>query len=227
MPLSLWLAPLSPCQEHLSTWTLCANGVASVAHQSAHWTLVMQSQSSNAMPQNFAVPSASSGPANEFQWRLVNGLWGFILAVGLLWTALTVRKARSWLYFRGWARSLLADYGVPLLVVIWSAVGYCIYKGTPNGVPMQAIIYNTWDVKNNWSVARVSSRLRPALFTTGSSDLLCCQVCSARMLISTGQMGGVSDAGMAACAVTSCPVFAYTLCIMKSLQSSSAKSWCL
>ena len=112
--------------------------------------LVMQ------QPATFAVSATYSGPANEFQWRLVNGLWGFILAVGLLWTALTVRKARSWLYFRGWARSLLADYGVPLLVVIWSAVGYCIYKGTPDGVPRQAIIYNTWDVKNNWTVARVS-----------------------------------------------------------------------
>lgn len=110
-----------------------------------------------------AVSASCSGAANEFQWRLVNGLWGLILAVGLLWTALTVRKARTWLYFRGWARSLLADYGVPLLVVIWSAVGYCIYRGTPEGVPRQAIIYNTWDVKNNWTVARVSGRLSKRL----------------------------------------------------------------
>ena len=115
---------------------------------------------------NSVVLAAYSGPANEFQWRLVNGLWGFILAVGLLWTALTVRKARSWLYFKGWARSFLADYGVPLLVVIWSAVGYCIYKSTPDGVPRQAIIYNTWDVKTNWSVARVRSRLSLALLCT-------------------------------------------------------------
>ena len=60
------------------------------------------------------------GAANDFDWRLVNGLWSVILALGLLYTTLTVRQARSWLYFKGWIRSFIADYGVPLLVVIWS-----------------------------------------------------------------------------------------------------------
>lgn len=118
--------------------------------------------------QNATVPAMCSGAANDFQWRLVNGLWGLILALGLLWSALTVRKARTWLYFKSWVRSLLADYGVPLLVVIWSAVGYCIYPGTPDGVPRQAIIYNTWDVKNNWAVARVNGRFQLALLSDGS-----------------------------------------------------------
>ena len=100
-----------------------------------------------------------SGAANDFNWRLVNGLWGFILAVGLLWTSLTVRQARSWLYFKGWARSFLADYGVPLLVVIWSAVGYCVNSGTPSGIPRRTRIPNTWDEKTNWTVARVCMQL--------------------------------------------------------------------
>ena len=102
---------------------------------------------------------ACSGAANDFNWRLVNGLWGFILAVGLLWTSLTVRQARSWLYFKGWARSFLADYGVPLLVVIWSAVGYCVNSGTPSGIPRRTRIPDTWDEKTNWTVARVCMQL--------------------------------------------------------------------
>lgn len=53
------------------------------------------------------------GEANQYQWRLVNGLWGLVLALGLLYTSLQVRKARSWLYFKGWVRSFLADYGAP------------------------------------------------------------------------------------------------------------------
>lgn len=99
------------------------------------------------------------GVANDFDWRLVNGLWGLILAVGLLWTSLTVRQARSWLYFKGWARSFLADYGVPLLVVIWSAVGYAvtIHQKTPSGIPRRTRIPNTWDEKTNWTVTRVPS----------------------------------------------------------------------
>lgn len=70
-------------------------------------------------------------------------------------------------------RSFLADYGVPLLVVIWSAVGYCVYQGTPSGVPRRAIIYNTWDVKTNWAVARVSRHhFRCASLRATSSALL-------------------------------------------------------
>ena len=94
------------------------------------------------------------GAANDFDWRLVNGLWGVILALGLLWTTLTVRQARSWVYFKGWIRSFLADYGVPLLVVIWSALGYAVNRGTPSGIPRRTRIPNTWDEKTNWRVAR-------------------------------------------------------------------------
>ena len=102
---------------------------------------------------------ACSSAANDFNWRLVNGLWGLILAVGLVWTSLTVRQARSWLYFKGWERSFLADYGVPLVVVIWSAVGYCVNRGTPTGIPRRTRIPNTWDEKTNWTVARVCTQL--------------------------------------------------------------------
>ena len=149
-------------QHSLTCWQLtelCSMfiilGCASVQHHICTSALCAASDSTAKSWAATIIP-VCSGQANDFQWRLVNGLWGLILALGLLWTALAVRKARSWLYFRGWIRSFLADYGVPLLVIVWSAVGYCVYRGTPMGVPRQAIIYNTWDVKNNWAVARVS-----------------------------------------------------------------------
>lgn len=102
---------------------------------------------------------ACRGAANEFQWRLVNGLWSVILAFGVLYTSLTVRQARSWLYFKGWIRSFLADYGVPLMVIVWSGLGYAVYGGTPSGVPRRTRLPNTWDEKTNWTVARVSRLL--------------------------------------------------------------------
>lgn len=132
-------------------------------------TLFLQ-QAVQGVKEGFQVDSgtdAVTGAANDFNWRLVNGLWGFILAVGLLWTSLTVRQARSWLYFKGWARSFLADYGVPLLVVIWSAVGYCVNSGTPSGIPRRTRIPNTWDEKTNWTVARDMGQV-PGVYIAGA-----------------------------------------------------------
>lgn len=132
-------------------------------------TLFLQ-QAVQGVKEGFQIDSgtdAVTGAANDFNWRLVNGLWGLILAVGLLWTSLTIRQARSWLYFRGWARSLLADYGVPLLVVIWSAVGYAVNSGTPNGIPRRTRIPNTWDEKTNWTVARDMGQV-PGVYIAGA-----------------------------------------------------------
>lgn len=103
----------------------------------------------------------------------MNGLWGLILALGLLYTTLTVRQARSWVFFKGWIRSFLADYGVPLLVVIWSALGYAVHKGTPNGIPRRARIPNTWDEKTNWVIARVSQTVFLAHVLPGAFMQLC------------------------------------------------------
>ncbi|KAL3150270.1 Boron transporter 1 [Trebouxia sp. C0010 RCD-2024] len=183
LPWCAWACTWTACM----LWATAASGACRYIYKFTRFsgelfgmliaTLFLQ-QAVQGLKEGFHITSgtgAVTGAANDFQWRLVNGLWGLILALGLLWSALTVRKARTWLYFKGWARSLLADYGVPLLVVIWSAVGYCVYPGTPDGVPRQAIIYNTWDVKDNWTVARdmgavpgayIAGALVPALIIT-------------------------------------------------------------
>eukprot|EP00803_Ostreobium_quekettii_P007182 evm.model.scf_511.2 EVM.evm.TU.scf_511.2 scf_511:53252-64416(-) len=97
--------------------------------------------------------SGGDALANTYPWRLVNGIWGVVLAIGLLLTSLLVHGARSWRYGKGWTRSLLADYGVPLMVVVWSGISYSI-SGAPNGVPSRLSIPNTWDVKDTWKVVQ-------------------------------------------------------------------------
>ncbi|GAB4823306.1 hypothetical protein N2152v2_010352 [Parachlorella kessleri] len=90
--------------------------------------------------------------ADEFQWRLVNGLWGLFLSFGFLLTSLWVRTARSWRFLNGRLRGLLADYGVPLLIIVWAGLSYAV-RGVPEGVPRRMRIPNTWNVKDTWTVA--------------------------------------------------------------------------
>ncbi|KAL7122235.1 hypothetical protein ACP275_01G032000 [Erythranthe tilingii] len=54
----------------------------------------------------------------QFHWLYTNGLLAVIFSFGLLITALKSRKARSWRYGSGLFRSFIADYGVPMMVVI-------------------------------------------------------------------------------------------------------------
>ena len=57
---------------------------------------------------------------------------------------------------QGEMRSFLADYGVPLMVVVWSGVSYAIQDNTPEGLPRRLSLPNTWDddATRNWGVAR-------------------------------------------------------------------------
>ena len=57
-------------------------------------------------------------------------------------------------------RSFFADYGVPLMVIAWSALSYAL-KGTPPGIPRRVLIPNTWDVSSNWSVVEVQLEAIP------------------------------------------------------------------
>ena len=65
----------------------------------------------------------------------------------------------------------MADYGVPLMVVIWSAVGYAVNRGTPSGVPRRTRLPNTWDEKTNWTVARVGIFIHVNACASHSLDL--------------------------------------------------------
>ena len=87
-------------------------------------------------------------------WALANGLWSLFLAFGLLLSCLLVRQARSWRFARKPIRGLLADYGVPLMVVAWSGLSFAV-TGGPEGFPTRVHTPDTWDVKESWKTAGV------------------------------------------------------------------------
>ncbi|CAL0309225.1 unnamed protein product [Lupinus luteus] len=67
----------------------------------------------------FHIPERADQTSIEFQssWRFGNGMFALILSFGLLLTALKSRKARSSRYGSGCLRGLIADYGVPLMIL--------------------------------------------------------------------------------------------------------------
>ncbi|XP_051151616.1 boron transporter 4-like isoform X2 [Andrographis paniculata] len=93
---------------------------------------------------------------NQFQWLYVNGLLAVIFSIGLLITSLKIQQARSWRYGSGWMRSFLADYGVPLLVVVWTALSYSMPRGVPSGVPRRLVCPLPWEEESlyHWTVIK-------------------------------------------------------------------------
>ncbi|XP_051151615.1 probable boron transporter 6 isoform X1 [Andrographis paniculata] len=93
---------------------------------------------------------------NQFQWSYVNGLLSVIFSLGLLITALKIQQARSWRYGSGWMRSFIADYGVPLLVVVWTALSYCMPHEVPSGVPRRLVCPLPWEAESlyHWTVIK-------------------------------------------------------------------------
>jgi hypothetical protein len=57
----------------------------------------------------------------------------------------------------GWQRSLIADYGVPLLVILWTALSYLLPSKIPSGVPRRLFFPLPWEPKSlqHWTVAKV------------------------------------------------------------------------
>ncbi|KAJ4712343.1 Boron transporter [Melia azedarach] len=89
-------------------------------------------------------------------WRFSNGMFALVLSFGLLFTALRSRKARSWRYGSGWLRGFIADYGVPLMVLMWTAISYIPVKDVPRGIPRRLFSPNPWSpgAYSNWTVIK-------------------------------------------------------------------------
>nr|DAD27070.1 TPA_asm: hypothetical protein HUJ06_028538 [Nelumbo nucifera] len=106
----------------------------------------------------FKIPKAED-PKEEkyqFQWLYANGLLGLIFSFGLLYTALKSRRARSWRYGTGWLRSFIADYGVPLMVLVWTALSFSVPSKVPSGVPRRLFSPLPWDSDSlyHWTVIK-------------------------------------------------------------------------
>ncbi|KAI6682866.1 hypothetical protein NL676_028779 [Syzygium grande] len=102
-------------------------------------------------------------------WRFGNGMFALVLSFGLLLTALKSRKARSWRYGTGWLRGFIADYGVPLMVLVWTAVSYIPVKDVPRGIPRRLFSPNPWSpgAYSNWTVVKEMLKV-PPLYIVGA-----------------------------------------------------------
>ncbi|KAG0489363.1 hypothetical protein HPP92_008174 [Vanilla planifolia] len=120
-------------------------------------TVLFLQEAIKGMVSEFSIPKGDDHNETKymFQWLYANGLLGIIFSLGVLSTALKSRRARAWRYGTGWFRSFIADYGVPLMVLVWTAMSYAIPDEVPSGVPRRLSIPLPWDSKSshNWTVA--------------------------------------------------------------------------
>ncbi|KFK41918.1 hypothetical protein AALP_AA2G189000 [Arabis alpina] len=99
----------------------------------------------------------------QFEWLYTNGLLGLVFTFGLLYTSLKSRKARSWRYGTGWYRSFIADYGVPLMVLVWTALSFSTPSQLPSGVPRRLFSPLPWDSASltHWTVIKDMGKVSP------------------------------------------------------------------
>ncbi|XP_074284392.1 putative boron transporter 2 [Silene latifolia] len=102
-------------------------------------------------------------------WRFGNGMFALVLSFGLLLTGLQSRKARSWRYGGGCLRGFIADYGVPLMVLVWTAVSYLPVHDVPKGIPRRLFSPNPWSpgAYSNWTVVKDMLNV-PPLYIVGA-----------------------------------------------------------
>ncbi|BFG14856.1 hypothetical protein CerSpe_011300 [Prunus speciosa] len=119
----------------------------------------------------FRIPERENPKSVQFQpsWRFANGMFALVLSFGLLLTSLKSRKARSWRYGSGSLRGFVADYGVPLMVLIWSAVSYIPAGNVPKGIPRRLFSPNPWSpgAYENWTVIKDMLSV-PVLYIIGA-----------------------------------------------------------
>ncbi|KAJ8563266.1 hypothetical protein K7X08_031718 [Anisodus acutangulus] len=121
--------------------------------------------------EEFGIPERENPRQAAFSpsWRFGNGMFALVLSFGLLLTALRSRKARSWRYGTGWLRGFIADYGVPLMVLVWTAVSYIPARDVPRGIPRRLFSPNPWSpgAYSNWTVIKEMMDV-PPLYIVGA-----------------------------------------------------------
>ncbi|KAF3328511.1 boron transporter 4-like protein [Carex littledalei] len=143
-------------------------------------TVLFFQQAIKGIVSEFKVPEGKdeNSPMYQFHWLYTNGLFGIILAIGLLYTSLKSRRARAWRYATGWSRSFVADYGVPLMVLVWTALSYSVPKNVPASVPRRIFSPLPWEASSlqHWTVAKdllsvppiyIFAAIIPALMVAG------------------------------------------------------------
>lgn len=56
----------------------------------------------------------------------------------------------------GWLRGFIADYGVPLMVLVWTGISYIPSSNVPKGIPRRLFSPNPWSpgAYANWTVVK-------------------------------------------------------------------------
>ncbi|XP_020681006.1 boron transporter 1 [Dendrobium catenatum] len=133
--------------------------------------MLFMQQAIKGLVDEFRIPEREDRKALEFipSWRFGNGMFALVLSFGLLLTALRSRKARSWRYGCGWLRGFIADYGVPLMVLIWTAVSFIPSGSIPKGIPRRLFSPNPWSptAYANWTVIKEMTDM-PVLYILGA-----------------------------------------------------------
>ncbi|KAM7471298.1 hypothetical protein LguiA_009481 [Lonicera macranthoides] len=133
--------------------------------------MLFMQQAIRGVVEEFRIPERENldQPALQPSWRFGNGMFALVLSFGLLLTALRSRKARSWRYGSGWLRGLIADYGVPLMVLVWTAVSYIPVNNVPRGIPRRLFSPNPWspNAYSNWTVIKELVNV-PPLYIVGA-----------------------------------------------------------
>nr|KJB38664.1 hypothetical protein B456_006G266200 [Gossypium raimondii] len=134
--------------------------------------MLFMQQAIKGLVDEFHIPERENPKSVDFQlsWRFANGMFAMVLSFGLLFTALRSRKARSWRYACGSLRGFVADYGVPLMVLVWTAVSYIPAGTIPKGIPRRLFSPNPWSpgAYENWTVVKDMLKV-PVLYIIGAS----------------------------------------------------------
>lgn len=133
--------------------------------------MLFMQQAIRGVVEEFGVPERENPKQTALlpSWRFGNGMFALVLSFGLLLTALRSRKARSWRYGTGSLRGFIADYGVPFMVVVWTAVSYIPVNSVPRGIPRRLFSPNPWSpgAYSNWTVIKDMVHV-PPLYIVGA-----------------------------------------------------------
>ncbi|TYH98511.1 hypothetical protein ES332_A11G001700v1 [Gossypium tomentosum] len=133
--------------------------------------MLFMQQAIRGIVEEFGIPQRENPQQTALQpsWRFGNGMFALVLSFGLLLTAIRSRKARSWCYGTGWLRGLIADNGVPLMVLVWTAISYIPVNDVPRGIPRRLYSPNPWSAGaySNWTVIQEMVNV-PPLYILGA-----------------------------------------------------------
>lgn len=69
-------------------------------------------------------------------------------------------KVSTLIFSTGCLRGFIADYGVPMMVLVWTAVSYIPARSVPKGIPRRLFSPNPWSpgAYENWTVIKAGAK---------------------------------------------------------------------